>query len=74
MAQKGLECPNPKCRYIPSAGKANFKTIKTMTVKGKVIRARVCPVCGWDFLSEEVATPTPFYKKKFIERSLSNNG
>lgn len=72
MSRRGLECPNPKCRYMPGPGKANFRTIKTMTVKGKVLRARVCPNCGWDFISEEVATSQPFYKKKYIERILKN--
>lgn len=72
MAHKGLECPNPKCRYIPGTDGKNFRTIKTTGIKGKVIRAKVCPICGTDFLSEEVATSQPYYKRKFIERNLSN--
>ena len=70
MSHKGLECPN--CHYIPAEGDPNFRTIKTLGTKGKVIRAKLCPKCETDFLSEEVATSQPYYKKKYIDRNLSN--
>lgn len=72
MAQKGLECP--WCGHIPKEDETHFKTIVTERMKGKVIRGKVCPKCGKDFISEETALKQPFYKKRYIEESLSSNG
>jgi hypothetical protein len=70
MANKGLECP--WCGFIPNEEETHFRTIVTERMKGKVIRGKVCPKCGRDFISEELALKQPFYKKKYIEESLSN--
>lgn len=70
MANKGLECP--WCHFIPNEEETHFRTIVTERMKGKVIRGKVCPKCGRDFISEELALKQPFYKKKYIDESLSN--